>query len=249
MFDFAGIDYALAFCMALGAALFTSVGHGGASAYIALMALFGIAVPVIRPTALVMNVLATSFSFVRYARAGLFRWRTLWPFLIGAIPFAFFGGAIQLPGHFYKPLVGVVLLIAAFRLFMPGEFKSNLDPKDVPVPIGIVCGAGIGFLAGLTGTGGGIFLSPLLLFMGWSETRTTSGVTALFIWCNSISGLLGNFASVKSLPPQTLLFAVAVLIGAVIGTRLGISTLAKRNILRALGLVLVIAGVKLIGLY
>ena len=98
MFDFAVIDYALALCMALGAALFTSVGHGGASAYIALMALFGIAVPVIRPTALVLNVLATSFSSVRYARAGLFRWRTLWPFLIGAIPFAFFGGAIQLPG-------------------------------------------------------------------------------------------------------------------------------------------------------
>lgn len=249
MFDFTGLDYLLALGMALGAALFTSVGHGGASAYIALMALFGLAPAVIRPTALVLNILVTSFSSVRYYRAGLFNWRTLWPVLVGAIPMAFLGGSIHLPGNFYKPLVGVVLLVAAFRLLMPQELKSTLAPKDIPIGWGILCGLAIGFLAGLTGTGGGIFLSPILLFMGWSETRTASGVTAVFILCNSLAGLLGSYASVQSLPPQTALFAVAVIIGAVLGTRLGISTLAKRGILRALGVVLVIAGVKLIGVY
>ncbi len=249
MFDFSSLDFLLALCMALGAALFTSVGHGGASVYIALMALFSVATPVIRPTALVLNVLVTSFSSYRYFHAGLFRWRTLWPVLIGAIPMAFLGGSIQLPGHFYKPLVGVVLLIAAARLLMPQELKSTLSPRDIPVGWGVVCGIAIGFLAGLTGTGGGIFLSPILLFMGWSETRTASGVTSVFILCNSLAGLLGNYTSVQSLPPQVLLFAVAVMAGALFGTRLGISTFAKRGILRALGVVLIIAGVKLIGVY
>ncbi len=249
MFDFTSLDILLALGMALGAALFTSVGHGGASAYIALMALSGLAPAVIRPTALVLNILVTGFSSLRYFQAGLFRWRTLWPVLAGALPMAFLGGSIQLPGHFYKPLVGAILLVAAFRLLMPHELKSTLTWKDIPIGWGIVCGVVIGFLAGLTGTGGGIFLSPILLFMGWSETRTTSGVTAVFIFCNSLAGLLGNYASVNSLPPQTLLFAIAVMSGAVIGTRLGISTFAKRGILRALGIVLTIAGLKLIGLF
>jgi uncharacterized protein len=249
MFDFSSLDFLLALCMALGAALFTSVGHGGASVYIALMALFGLAPTVIRPTALVLNILVTSFSSWRYFHAGLFRWRTLWPVLIGAIPMAFLGGSIQLPGEFYKPLVGIVLLIAAARLIMPQELKSTLNPKDIPIHWGVICGVAIGFLAGLTGTGGGIFLSPILLFMGWSETRTASGVTSVFILCNSLAGLLGNYASVQAVPPQVLLFAVAVMAGALVGTRLGISTLAKRGILRALGVVLIIAGVKLIGIY
>ena len=235
--------------MAFGAALFTSVGHGGASAYIALMALFGLAPGVIRPTALALNVLVTSFSSLRYYQAGLFNWRTLWPVLLGAIPMAFIGGGIQLPGNFYKPLVGVVLLIAAVRLLMPQELKSTLTPRDIPVGWGVACGLAIGFLAGLTGTGGGIFLSPILLFMGWSETRTASGVTSVFILCNSLAGLAGNYASLGALPSQLWLFVPAVLIGAAFGTRLGISTLAKRGILRALGVVLVIAGFKLIGLY
>lgn len=249
MFDFTSMDFLLALCMALGAALFTSVGHGGASAYIALMALFGLAPAVIKPTALALNIFVTGFSSVRFYRARLFRWRTLWPVLLGAIPMAFIGGGIHLPGNFYKPLVGVILLIAAARLIMPQELKSNLSPTDIPVPAGIACGAVIGLLAGLTGTGGGIFLSPLLLFMGWSETRAASGVTSVFILCNSLAGLAGNYASLGALPSQLWLFVPAVLAGAAFGTRLGISTLAKRGILRALGVVLVIAGLKLIGLY
>ncbi len=239
----------LAACMFLGAVLYTSVGHAGASAYIALMALFGVAAPVMRPTALVLNVLIASFTSFRFIRAGLFRWRTLWPVLIGAIPMAFIGGYVQLPGHFYRPLVGVVLLCAAARLLWPRDLKPTQQPTDIPVHWGMLSGIGVGFLSGLTGTGGGIFLSPILIFMGWSEARTASGVAAVFILCNSVSGLLGNVSAVKELPSELPLYAVAVFLGAIVGTYLGVNRLAPTGVFKALGLVLIIAGFKLIGVY
>lgn len=246
---FQASDFALAACMFAGAALYTSVGHAGASAYIALMALFGLPAPVMRPTALVLNILVASLSSFRFLKAGLFRWRTLWPVLIGAIPMAFLGGSLHLPGSFYKPLVGAVLLVAAARLLWNPKLASADEVRDIPVVWGVLIGAAIGLLSGLTGTGGGIFLSPILLFFGWSETRTTSGVAVVFILCNSIAGLLGNYSSVQSLPQELPLYAVAVVAGAVVGTSLGIGRLATPNILRALGVVLVIAGLKLLGTY
>ena len=246
---FQSIDFLLAGGLFLGAILFTSVGHGGASAYIALMTLFGLDQLVIRPTALVLNVLVTSFSSIRYIRAGLFRWRTLWPVLIGALPMAYLGGAITLPGHFYKPLVAVILALSALRLLIPSTETKLPKLADIPIVWGIISGAIIGLLAGLTGTGGGIFLSPLLVFTGWSDVRKASGVTSVFILCNSLAGLAGNHASVSALPSQTLLYIAAVLIGAVIGTYLGISAFAKSGILRALAIVLLIASAKLLGVY
>ncbi|MGL4637841.1 MAG: sulfite exporter TauE/SafE family protein [Beijerinckiaceae bacterium] len=238
----------LAVCMFFGAALYSSVGHGGASAYIALMALFGVAPAVMRPTALVLNIIVTVFTSWRYFNAGMFRWRTLWPFLLGAVPFAFMGGAINVPGHIYRPLLGVVLLLSATRMMWPTELRSTKEWHDPPVYIGVLCGAAIGFLSGLTGTGGGIFLSPLLLFLGWSLAKPASGVVAVFILCNSAAGLLGNLTSVQALPPDLPLFAGAVLAGALLGSTLGIK-LATPLILRALGIVLIIAGLKLLGLY
>jgi uncharacterized protein len=238
----------LAACMLVGAALYTSVGHAGASAYIALMALFGVAPAVMRPTALALNILVAGFTSFRYLRVGLFRWRTLWPFLIGALPFAVIGGAVQLPGQFYRPLVGVILIIAGIRFLWPKELTANQEPRDPPVIAGVAFGAVVGLLSGLTGTGGGIFLSPILLFAGWSDARMASGVAAVFILCNSIAGLLGNIAIVKSLPADLPIYAAAVLAGAVIGTTLGIK-LGVLVILKALGAVLIIAGCKLIGVY
>jgi uncharacterized membrane protein YfcA len=240
--------FLLAAGMFLGAALYTSVGHAGASAYIALMALFGVAPAVMRPTALALNILVAGFTSFRYLRAGLFRWRTLWPFLIGALPFAVVGGAVQLPGQFYRPLVGVILVIAGIRFLWPRELTSNQEPRDPPIIAGIAFGALVGLLSGLTGTGGGIFLSPILLFAGWSDTRIASGVAAVFILCNSIAGLLGNVAIVKSLPADLPIYAAAVGLGAVIGTTFGIK-FAVPTILKALGAVLIIAGCKLIGVY
>ena len=131
---------------------------------------------------------------------------------------------------------------------MPKELKTNQEPRDPPVIAGVAFGALIGLLSGLTGTGGGIFLSPIILFAGWSDTRMASGVAAVFILCNSIAGLLGNVAIVKSLPADLPVYAVAVLAGAIIGTTFGIK-FAVPVILKALGAVLVIAGCKLIGVY
>ena len=242
-------EFLLAICMFLGAALYTSVGHAGASAYIALMALFGVEAVVMRPTALVLNIIVASLTSFRFLRAGLFDWRTAWPFLAGALPMAFLGGYIHLPGHFYRPLVGGVLLLAAARLLWSSDLRSNKEWKAPPIWLGLLCGALIGLLSGLTGTGGGIFLSPLLLFLAWSETRIASGIAAVFILCNSVAGLLGNIASVQSLPAELPMYAVAVLLGAVIGTTLGINQLAQKGVLKALALVLVIAGLKLIGVY
>lgn len=241
-------DLLLAIAMAIGAALYSSVGHGGASAYLALMALFGVPAATMKPTALVLNIMVSALGSARFIRAGLFRWRTLWPFLLGALPFAFLGGAIKLPGDLYKPLVGVVLLLSAARLLWPREIKALRDTHDPPVWLALLLGAVIGLLSGLTGTGGGIFLSPLLLFMAWSAPKPTSGVASLFILANSTAGLLGNLASVRQLPAELPLLAGAVLLGALVGTTLGIRLQAP-IILKSLGIVLVVAGVKLLGLF
>jgi uncharacterized protein len=247
--DFSTTQILLAFCMFLGAALYTSVGHAGASAYIAAMALFGLPAATMRPTALVLNILVASFGSIRFLKAGLFRWRGCWPFIVGAVPFAFLGGYLQLPGHIHKTIIGIVLLIAAARLLWPKPLGVLSEWNDPPILLALPAGAAIGLLSGLTGTGGGIFLTPLLLFMAWSETKTASGISVVFILCNSISGLLGNYASLKSLPVELPLYMVAVMAGAVIGTQIGIHRYAKEHLLKALGVVLVIAGAKLIGVY
>lgn len=231
--------------MFLAAVLYSSVGHAGASAYLALMALFSVPPAVMRPTALVLNILVASVVSTRFMLAGLFRWRVLWPFLIGAVPLAFFGGSIHLPGNIYRPIVGVVLLIAALRLLLPQKHTTTetVDPAIIPATF---CGGVIGFLSGLTGTGGGIFLSPLILFMSWAETRTISGIAAVFILCNSVAGLLGNLSVVGSLPTELPYYAGVTVIGALVGTTLGVERLPSALILKALGVVLTIAGLKLI---
>lgn len=234
--------------MFLGATLYTSVGHAGASAYIAIMALFGFSPAVMRPTALVLNILVASFTSYRYINARMFRWRVLWPALIGSVPAAFIGGAIQLPGYYYRPLVGIVLFVAAARLVWPKGVTAPAVTKDPPIIGGIAAGAAVGFLSGLTGTGGGIFLSPIILFLGWVDARLASGVAALFILLNSIAGLAGNLTILQSLPADLPIYAGAVAAGALVGTTLGIRWQAPM-ILKALGLVLAIAGAKMIGVY
>lgn len=241
-------QFLLALCMFGGAVLYTSVGHAGASAYIAAMALFSVPPLVMRPTALALNILAAGFGTIRYAYAGYFRWRTVWPFLAGSVPFAFLGGGIHLPGEWYRPLVGCVLLLAGLRLVWKPDIAAKDEISDPPVWLGILLGAGVGFLSGLTGTGGGIFLSPCIVFMGWSDLRKASGCAAIFILGNSVAGLAGNFASVKSLPPELPLYVTAVFLGTLVGTTFG-TRFSTVYIQRALGVVLLIAGAKLIGVY
>ena len=242
------VDLLLALCMALAAILYSSVGHAGASAYIALMALFGIDAAVMRPTALVLNIIVASLASFRFLKAGLFRWRALWPFLVTAIPMAWLGGTIHLPSEVYRPLVGAVLWLSAARLLWPRELKVERESANPPLLFALPAGALIGLLAGLTGTGGGIFLSPLLLFMAWAPTRQVSGIAAVFVLANSLAGLGGQIATLDALPPQLPLYAGAALIGGIIGTTIGIKVNTKL-ILKLLAAVLLIAGAKLIGLY
>jgi hypothetical protein len=238
-------DPLLALAFALAAALYASVGHAGASAYIAIMALYGVAPETMRPVALALNVVVASFGLARYARAGQFRWRVLWPFLLGAVPMAFVGGTVTLPTEWFKRLVGAVLLLAAARLLWPGAPQSAAQPRDPPLAAGVGAGAGIGLLSGLTGTGGGIFLSPLLIFAGWAAPKVTAGVASAFVLSNSLAGLAGRGVALGSLPASLPLYATAVLAGALVGTQLAI-TRPSAFLLRALGLVLAIAGLKLL---
>lgn len=237
-------DWILAAAFLLAAILYSSVGHAGASAYLAAMAFLGAPTPMMRPTALVLNLLVATIASIRFARAGFFSWPLFWPFALGSIPFAFIGGGIVLPGHWYRTLVGLVLWTSAARLFLdlriPGA--THLPSR----PIAILCGAALGLLAGLTGTGGGIFLSPLLLFMGWAETRQTGGVAATFILVNSAAGLAGNPSSLSHIPPQLPLWATAAVVGGLIGSELGSHRLGTPAFRRLLGVVLVVAGAKLI---
>jgi uncharacterized membrane protein YfcA len=236
----------IALLMALAAALYSTVGHGGASAYLAIMALFAVAPETMRPTALALNLVVAGLAGLRYGWVGQINFRLLAAFLVTAAPAAFVGGAIPLPPDVYRPLVGLVLWAAAARLFWKPARLAEREPRPPSLAVTLPAGAGLGLLAGLTGTGGGIFLSPLILLFGWEDARRTSGVAAGFIFVNSLAGLAGNFASVRSLPDELPILAAAVAAGALAGTWLGSGRLPKPRLLQGLGLVLVIAGAKLI---
>lgn len=232
--------------MAVAAALYSSVGHGGASAYLAIMALFSVAPATMRPTALALNLLVAGFGAFRYWSRSLSNWKLVMAFAATATPAAFIGGGIAVPEIYYRPLVGIVLWFAAIRmLWQPAE----LAWREVRAPrlwITLPAGAALGLLAGLTGTGGGIFLSPLIILLAWEEPRRTSGVVAAFIFLNSVAGLAGNVAAVGRLPSELPILLAAVGSGALIGTWLGIDRLPRPWLLRALGAVLLIAGAKLL---
>jgi uncharacterized membrane protein YfcA len=230
----------------VGAALYASVGHGGASSYLAVMGLFSFAPEVMKPTALALNILVSAVATLKFYRAGLFKWNLFWPFAIASIPAAYIGGATTLPARWYKVLVGIVLIYAAVWMFRSSLRPIDKEPHTPPLWAAIVSGLAIGFLSGLTGVGGGIFLSPLLLYMGWSETRATSAVAAPFILVNSISGLLGHLSSVAQLPANIPLWGATAVLGGWIGATYG-SKRAPAPVLRQLlSLVLIVAGSKLI---
>ena len=239
------VDYVLLICAILVVAfLYSSVGHAGASGYIAVMTLFGLLPSVIKPAALVLNILVASLTALLFWRAGHFSWRLFWPFAVLSAPFAFLGGYVNLPTHAFKILVGVVLLFSAAHFLM--RSGPDQEPKDPSKPVAISVGAGLGLLSGLTGTGGGIFLTPLLIFMRWARTKTASAVSAVFILVNSIAGLLGNLSSTRQLPLFALPLLVAAVSGGAVGSYLGSRRFSPNFIKRLLAIVLTIAGFKLI---
>lgn len=228
----------------LVALLYASVGHAGASGYIAVMVLFGVAVEQIRPTALVLNLVVATVGTVLFARAGHFSWRRFWPFALTAPPLAFLGGSLQLPVVTLRMLLGIVLLLSALRLFVkPG---ASREPRPVPPAVGLAVGAGIGFLAGLTGTGGGIFLTPLLLFAGWATPKQAAAVSAPFILVNSLAGLAGYNQAGLAIPALAPALALAALAGGFLGARLGATRIPDRRLPLLLAVVLVIASAKLL---
>lgn len=237
---------AMAVLFAFAAALYSSVGHGGASAYLAVMALFSVAPATMRPTALALNLLVAGFGTWRYWRRGLTNWKLLMAFAATATPAAFIGGMIDLPETYYRPVVGALLWIAAVRLLWQPAQLANRPVEAPSLAVSLPAGAVLGLLAGLTGTGGGIFLSPLIILLAWEQPRRTSGVAAAFIVVNSAAGLAGNWASVGELPNELPIFLAAVALGALLGTWLGVERLPRPWLLRALGLVLMIAGGKLL---
>ena len=236
----------LAVLIFIAALLYSSVGHAGASGYLAAMALIGLSPATMKPAALALNVLVAIIATFKFYRVKAFSWQIFWPLAVASVPCAFIGGSLSLPSHIYKPIVGVILLYAAWYSFNKKKNSQNISINSVSTPILLVVGAALGFLSGLTGVGGGIFLSPLLLFFRWAETRIISGIAAAFILVNSVAGLLGVMSKTVALPNALPYWAVAAVVGGFIGSVYGSKRLGNPMIQKLLSLVLAIAGVKMI---
>lgn len=239
-------DIVLAALILVAALLYSSVGHAGASGYLAAMALFGVSPAVMRPTALTLNILVAVIATAKFYRVGAFSWHLFWPFALASIPFAYLGGALTLPGHIYKPLVGAVLIYAAWRSFRSAQQPAQIVAARPYLPILLLAGAALGFLSGLTGVGGGIFLSPLLLLFRWAEVRVISGIAAAFILVNSVAGLLGVITTAPALPSALPYWALAAVVGGFVGAEYGSKRLGSPAIRKLLAVVLLIAGIKMI---
>jgi hypothetical protein len=242
------IESLVLLCAAIAAVafLYSSVGHAGASGYIAVMTLFGLSPTVIKPAALVLNILVACLASWQFWQAGHFSWPLFWPFAVLSVPFAFLGGYTNLPAFLFQVLIGLVLLYSAARFLLTPRTEEKEKSKPPAKATALSVGAGIGLLSGLTGTGGGIFLTPVMILMRWAPTKAASAVSALFILVNSISGLLGNISSTRQLPSFALPMAAAAIMGGAVGSRLGSRQFSSVFIKRLLAVVLTIAGCKLI---
>jgi uncharacterized protein len=224
--------------------LYASVGHGGASGYLALMSLFAFPVVFMKPTALVLNILVSCISFCFYYLEKKFEWKLFYPFAIASIPFSFLGGSITIQTHAYKVILATVLLFAVARLF--GLFgKQKAVEKPINIPLALLIGAAIGFLSGLIGIGGGIILSPVILLLNWGDMKKTAAVSALFIFVNSISGLFGFVSNGGNLPVSSGSLIAVALIGGMLGGYFGSKKMNIPMLRNILALVLLIAVVKL----
>lgn len=238
--------FMLAALIFIAATLYSSVGHGGASGYLAAMAIFSMAPMEMKPVALTLNILVASIALKKYSKSGYFSWSIFWPFAVASIPFAYLGGLILLPSIYYKPIIGIVLIYTAFRFVMDAT-KPNYKIKQPYMPVILMFGAGLGFFSGLVGVGGGIFLSPLLILLKWEDVKKVSGVAAAFVLVNSIAGLFGFISSnTPQLPEGLPIWAVAAIIGGYIGAEYGSKRFGNPTIKHLLSIVLLVAGIKMI---
>lgn len=226
--------------------LYSSIGHGGASGYIAVLSIIGMSSAVIRPSALVLNVFVASISFFQYYKGGHFRWKLFYPFALLSVPMAYAGSFVTLDPTWYKRIIGFCLIIAVIRII--GVFKAKDESQDKPLPLvtSLAIGAALGFLSGMIGIGGGIILSPIILLFGWGNLKETAAVSALFIVVNSIAGILGLVGQEITWPPQLPYWIIAAVIGGFAGAYWG-SRKAQNQMLRnVLAVVLLFAAFKLI---
>jgi uncharacterized protein len=224
--------------------LYASVGHAGASGYLAVMALVSLPVTMIKPISLVLNIVVSLIASYTFIRAGRFDRRLFFTFVISSMPMAFLGGYLQLDKDVFKILAGIFLLLSAALLIGKQYFTQASEIRRVHLVTGLIAGAIIGLLSGLLGVGGGIFLSPLIILFGWTDVRKAAGVAALFILCNSILGLAGHTLSLHMIPTAIIYCILAVAIGGFAGAHFGSRSMNNRVIVFLLFLVLVTAGVK-----
>ena len=236
----------LLFLFALVAFLYSSVGHGGASGYLAIMALAGIAPAMMKQSALVMNLAVSLFSFIGFYRSGFFKLKLFLPFMVASIPMAFWGGTMSLPDSIYKKILAVCIFISIIRLLY--QFEDSKEPnREIPLWAGLFSGGSIGLLSGLLGIGGGIILSPLMLLMRWSKLKETAAVSALFIFVNSVSGLYGQIQKGGFNLTEDLQIAVmATIVGGLLGSYFGSQKFNTKTLKYLLALGLTIASLKLL---
>ena len=229
----------------LMAVLYSSVGHGGASGYLALMALFSFSPEFMRPSALILNVFVSSIALFTYYRNGHFRIRLLLPFIITSVPFAFLGGLITVNPKTYKVILGIFLIIAIARMiYRPKNEKDEIN--YVNKYAAYIIGAFLGFLSGLIGIGGGIILSPIIILLKWGTMKETAAVSAAFILVNSIAGLSGQFSQGIQLAPELGYMLAAAISGGILGSYMGSYKISDRNLKYALSVVLTFASFKLL---
>lgn len=225
--------------------LYSSVGHGGASGYLALMAIFSVAPDVMKPTALMLNLFVSLTSFIQFYRGGYFKWKLFLPFAIASIPLAFIGGLVTVDATVYKKILGLLLIIPIIRFLFFSNIQVN-EIKKTNTTLSLFIGAGIGFLSGLIGIGGGIILSPVLLLLKWADMKQTAAISALFIFVNSLSGLAGQLTKGVHFSADMYMYVAIAFIGGVCGAYFG-SLRFKQTILKyLLAVVLVMAAYKLL---
>jgi uncharacterized membrane protein YfcA len=243
IFDIEHIWYFL-LLLPIVAFLYASVGHGGASGYLALMAIFSFAPETMKPTALLLNLFVAGIAFYHYYRAGYFNKKLFWSFALTSIPLAFFGGLIEIDATIYKKILAVLLVFAILKMLNVFG-KENNHIKDVKLWQGLIVGGLIGFFSGLIGIGGGIILTPIILLLHWGKMKEAAAVSALFIWVNSAAGLIGQVSSGVEISSQSIILVVVALIGGFFGSYYGSKRFNNASLRYLLAFVLIIASVKL----
>jgi len=223
---------------------YSSVGHGGASGYLALMALFSFAPESIRYYALVLNLVVSAIAFISYFRAGFFRWRQVVPFLITSIPAAYIGATFSINPVVYKIILGIMLIIAVVRMLMIRN-TENETTQDPPFILALGIGLVLGLVSGIIGIGGGILLSPILILSKYARIKEASASSAVFIFLNSVSGLAGLMTSHFTFQPHIVYWISGVMIAGIAGSAMGSRTFSELNLKRVLSMLLIAASIKL----